>query len=232
MEIEDILRDFEKDSGKKPVIKGSLHQQLVTAMLNERMAPDLLPYKHELMEVIIGEIQSQQQFLLDSHEYGDSNAESGVISADFKLQLMIIETDIERLSYLVRLYIRTRLAKIDDFTIFYMNEIAADGSKSKLLSNQETEYMQKHFKILTQLYNNSFLKKFPDFLTLLDDTRGGDVMTTAPDLDLPVFIRVVCDNTIVLQLTGDELRLEKDGIYVVKYSLIKDYLELGDIVLI
>ena len=33
-------------------------------------------------------------------------------------------------------------------------------------SPEETEYMHKHFKILTQLYNNSFLKKMPHFLTL------------------------------------------------------------------
>ena len=36
----------------------------------------------------------------------------------FKLQLMIIETDLERLNYIVRLYIRTRLSKLNKFTIF------------------------------------------------------------------------------------------------------------------
>lgn len=233
MEIDDILADFERDTrGSSIESPTDLRQQLVTAMLNERMAPDLLPYKHTLMARILRGIQDQQQFLLDSYEYGDSNAEAGVISLDFKLQLMIIETDIERLSYLVRLYVRTRLAKIDDFTIYYINKTAEENGGQSLLSDPEKNYMHGHFKILNQLYNNSFLKKFPNFLTLLDDTTGGENMVTAPDLDQPVFIRVVCNDTILLHLGNDELELAKDGIYVVRYRLIMKYLELGDVVLI
>lgn len=233
MEIDDILADFERDTrGSSIDSPTDLRQQLVTAMLNERMAPDLLPYKHTLMARILRGIQDQQQFLLDSYEYGDSNAEAGVISLDFKLQLMIIETDIERLSYLVRLYVRTRLAKIDDFTIYYINKTAEETGGQSLLSDPEKNYMHGHFKILNQLYNNSFLKKFPNFLTLLDDTTGGENMVTAPDLDQPVFIRVVCNDTILLHLGNDELELAKDGIYVVRYRLIMKYLELGDVVLI
>ncbi|OBA20979.1 GINS complex, Sld5 component [Metschnikowia bicuspidata var. bicuspidata NRRL YB-4993] len=233
MEIDDILADFEKDTrGARTESSAGLRQQLVTAMLNERMAPDLLPYKHTLMARILRGILDQQQFLLDSYEYGDSNAEAGVISLDFKLQLMIVETDIERLSYLVRLYIRTRLAKIDEFTIYYINKTAEELPGEPLLSEPEQSYMHGHFKILNQLYNNSFLKKFPSFLTLLDDTTGGENMITTPDLDRPVFIRVVCDDTIVLHLGNDELELVKDGIYVVRYRLIMKYLELGDVVLI
>ncbi|KAM9935233.1 hypothetical protein OXX80_005197 [Metschnikowia pulcherrima] len=230
MEIDDILADFERESRGPTLTPEEIQQQLVTAMLNERMAPDLLPYKHELMATVLSRISDQQQFLLDSYEYGDSNAGAGVIGSDFKLQLMIVETDIERISYLVRLYIRTRLAKIDEFTIHYINRTAVDGDA--LLSAPEKEYMHGHFKILNQLYNNSFLKKFPGFLTLLDDTTGGENMVTAPDLDQPVFIKVVCKDTIMLYMGSDELELEKDGIYVVRYRYIQRYVELGDVVLI
>lgn len=232
MEIEDILQEFETSARPSKLSSSqNLYLQLVTAMLNERMAPDLLQYKHELMNQVLTELLNQQQFLLDSHEYGDSNAESGIVSSDFKLQLMIIETDIERLSYLVRLYIRTRLAKIDNFTIYYINETAEEDSK--LLSAQEKDYMHKHFKILTQLYNRSFLKKLPNFLTLLDDTTGGQSMITTPEVELPVFIRVRSESPIFLHLGNEgELELVKNGIYVVKYRLIKKYLEIGDISLI
>lgn len=233
MEVEDILQEFETTArpSKVPTSAG-LYQELVTAMLNERMAPDLFPYKHKLMARVLAELLSQQQFLLDSHEYGDSNAESGIVSADFKLQLMIIETDIERLSYLVRLYIRTRLAKIDNFTIYYIKETAEEAGED-LLSLQEKDYMHKHFKILTQLYNNSFLKKLPNFLTLLDDVNGGQSMITAPDVELPVFFRVLSEEPIILHLGNEgELELVNNGIYVAKYRLIKKYLTIGDIVLI
>lgn len=236
MEIDDILNEFERQV-RAPTIKKSpnLNLQLVAAMLNERMAPDLLPYKTELMDQVRTEIQHQQQVLLDSYEYGDINAEAGVISSDFKLQLMIMETNIERIAYLLRLYIRTRLAKIDNFTIYYINRSAEEGSENNLslLSPAERSYLHKHFKILTQLYNASFLNKLPSFLQLLDDTTGGENMIATPYVDQPVFIRVVCAQPIVLTLEGnDELTLSKNGIYVVKYQLIKLYIEIGDIVLI
>lgn len=236
MEIDDIITEFELTARAPTGVKSeNLNQQLVTAMLNERMAPDLLPYKHELMKEVLTKLLNQQQYLLDSYEYGDSNAESGVLNSDFKLQLMIIETEIERLSYLVRLYIRTRLAKIDTFTIYYISETSSESKDAlSLLSEQERSYMHKHFKILTQLYNNSFLKKFPDFLQYLDDNFGGQSMIATPNLDQPVFIRVVREKPIVLNLGDEEgeLELVQNGVYVVRYHLIKMYLELGDIILI
>lgn len=235
MDIDDILHEFEAGARSGNARESeTLHKQLVTAMLNERMAPDILPYKDELMKTVLAELLSQQQFLLDSYEYGDSNAESGVLSADFKLQLMIIETDIQRLSYLVRLYIRTRLAKIDSFLIHYINQTEDQKKEDKpLLSPQERDYMHKHFQILTQLYNNSFLKKFPNFLTLLDDNAGGQKMVDMPDIEQPVFIRVISKEPIVLSLGSEgELELVNNGVYVVRYRLIKEFLELGDIVLI
>lgn len=243
LDIDDILLEFEDSRGHTSNVQSSkntiqklqsIYDQLVIAMLNERMSPELLPYKHSLLQDVLKQLSDQQQYLLDSHEYGDSNVESGIVTGDFKLQLMIIETDIERLNYLVRLYLRTRLSKIDKFTIYYINETANDDpNKDLLLSQEETEYMHKHFKILTQLYNNCFLKKMPHFLTLLDDTSGGQSMITSPDINQPVFIKVTTKSPITLVLDEDEdLELIENGIYVVKYSLVKRYIEIGDILLI
>ncbi|KAK7681173.1 hypothetical protein QCA50_015788 [Cerrena zonata] len=75
--IDDILNEFDPTLvNKKNVPKRSLSEELVTAMLNERMAPELLPYKHTLMDLVLLQISSQQQYLLDSHEYGDSNGDT------------------------------------------------------------------------------------------------------------------------------------------------------------
>ncbi|KAF3988348.1 hypothetical protein FT663_02382 [Candidozyma haemuli var. vulneris] len=235
MEIDDILKDFESSAHPQPKLQSNtIEQELIQAMINERMAPELLPYKHDVMEIVLSRIQSQQQLLLDSHEYGDSNAEAGVVSSDFKLRLMIVETDIERISYIVRLYIRTRLSKIEKFTIYYINETAEelDSSRSRL-SAQERSYMQKFFQILTQLYNNSFLRKLPSELALLDGDQDITPMVTEPDLDLPVFVKVETSSPILISLGDDDsLELEKDGVYVVKYRLIRRYLQIGDVVLI
>lgn len=237
MEVDDILKDFDRDVQGQRTQKYDIYQQLTQATLNERMAPEVLPYEHELLTQVLNQLTEQQQFLLESHEYGDANMETGIIQSDFKLQLMIIETDIERLNYLVRLYLRIRLSKIDKFTIHYVNltsqeEKEVPGKKS-LLSEEEIDYMHKHFKLLTNLYNNSFLKHMPDYLTLLDDSGGGQQMVVTPDIDQPVFIKVNSKEVITVSLDEeDDLDLEEGGIYVVKFSLIRKYLEIGDVSLI
>lgn len=246
MDIDDILQEFEQSSGQilqtgektgeksRFVSQESIYHGLVQAMINERMSPELLPYKKELLAHVLAQLSMQQQYLLEYHEYGDTNSDTGVLGGDFKLQLMIIETEIERLNYLVRLYLRTRLSKIDNFTIHYINILAEETPDTKsLLSKQEIEYMHQHFKILTQLYNSCFLKKMPKSLTLLDDTSGGQLMITTPDLNEPVFIRYISKNPVTIPMNDqEELELVKNGIYVVKYSLIKAYLQLGDVELI
>lgn len=227
MEVDDILRDFEADSAKPA--RANISARLTQAMLNERMAPEILPYEHELMQETLTQIENQQQYLLDCHEYGDSNADLGLVSGDFKLQLMIIETDIERLNFLVRVYLRARLAKLDDYNLYYINLTLDEDNK--MLSQAELEYLRGHFKILTKLYNNSFLKKMPEFLTLLDDTSGGQSMITAPDTNELVFVRIRGRDLTVSTLEED-FELVARGIYVVRYSLIARYIQLGDIDLI
>ncbi|KAG2735671.1 hypothetical protein G9P44_001885 [Scheffersomyces stipitis] len=247
-DIDDILQEFDQrskfapkksqKSARSTSSSQTIYNELTTAMLNERMAPELLPYKHELLRNVLDQISNQQQYLLDSHEYGDMNAQTGIVSGDFKLQLMIIETDIERINYLVRLYLRARLSKISKFTIHYIKTTVDESTESlpeskSLLSPEETEYMTKHFKILTDLYNNSFLKKMPDHLRLLDNESSGENMVVAPDVNEPVFIKCITKDLITVPLgDGDELELEENGIYVVKYRLIQKYVSIGDVVLI
>lgn len=245
--IDDIIEDFAeqnrhtakrfKSSNKAISSNVNIYDELVKAMLNERMAPDLLPYQHKLINEVLTKLSNQQQYLSDSHEYGDTNASSGIVDGDFKLQLMIIETEIERLSYMLRLYLRSRLSKIDKYTIHYISETSnpEEGSQedSLLVSKQEMEYMHQHFKILTQLYNNSFLKKMPHFLTFLDDTSGGQSMISKPPVNNHVFVKLVSKKPFVISLDEDEdLELTENGIYVVKYKFIKPYVEIGDVVLI
>ncbi|KAI3406990.2 SLD5 [Candida oxycetoniae] len=240
MDIDDILKEFERSSSKKfEKSSTNICQELTEAMLNERMAPELLPYKGSLMSTILSYISNQQQLLLDSHEYGDMNSGNGIISDDFKLRLMIIETDVERLSYLVRLYLRTRLTKLNKFTIYYVNESHNNSGdddneeeQKQLLSVEERDYINNYLKLLTQLYNNCFLKKLPNILTLLDDNVGGQNMITTPDTDSLVFVKCISDVPITVYMDEEEMDLERDGVYVVKYSLIKAYLDIGDVKLI
>ena len=72
-------------------------------------------------------------------------------------------------------------------------------------------------------------------LTYLDDTSGGQSMIVEPDSDQPVFIKCTLEVPILLDYDGAteiDLELIKKGVYVVKYSLVKRYIDIGDVVLI
>ncbi|WEJ93767.1 GINS complex subunit [Yamadazyma tenuis] len=226
MEVDDILRNFDTEVGQrsqKP--KVDLYTSLSRVMLNERMAPEILPYQKDLLDEVLSRITNQQQLLLDSHEYGDVNIDSGIITSDYKLQLMIMETDIERL---------IRLSKLETFTIHYIRLTGErDDTKATLLSDEEQEYLTKYMGLLQSLYNNSILKKIPRELTYLDEVESDISMVTTPDVDEMVFIKVLRDETITIPLEDeDELQLEKDAVFVVKYGLISGYLNIGDVILI
>lgn len=229
MEVDDILNDFNNEVEKTK--KEDLYTRMSHAMLNERMAPELLSYDKELLDEVLSKITDQQQLLLDSHEYGDVNIDTGIITSDFKLQLMIMETDIERLNYLIRLYFRIRLSKLEKYTLYYI-KLSNQDNKKAIISEQERDYMYKYMTLTQTLYNNSILKKVPAELSYLDDEKGDISMVLEPDIDELVFIKVVTLEPITITFGEDELDLVKDGIFAVRYNLIRKYLELGDVRLI
>lgn len=217
MEFDDIINEF---TGAGTQRAECLDILLVRCMVNERMSPEILPFETELLQEVLKKLELQQQWLLDCHELNSGDS-------DFKLQLMIAETEIERLNYLVRMYLRTRLAKLDKFPAYYL------GENRLLLSENELDYIKQHFRILTRLYTDSFLKKMPPSLALIDDTRGGEQMVETPDLDQPVFFQYLGEKGVEVDLGGDDfIDLQKGGIYVVRYSAIKRFLATDDIILI
>jgi GINS complex subunit 4 len=58
---------------------------------------------------------------------------------DLKLKLLIVESELERVKFLIRGYLRMRLAKIDKYTLY----IQQNEGLLKRLSTEEVQYMQR-----------------------------------------------------------------------------------------
>lgn len=242
--FDDILNEFElnaKNELKKNEnfidhfkSNNNLYQELSRTMISERLAPEILPFKAELLKNTLSGIENKRQFLIYSNEYDIINDESDFSKSSHKLELILIQTEIERLSFLIRIYLRTRISKIDSHLIYYLKKVLEpDKQNDKLLfSDNEIIYMKKHFQILTNLYNDTFLKKIPSTLTLLDDTSAGQSMIQKPFLDQHVFIKSTSKIPITIILDSDKLQLENDGNYILRYKLVKEYLETNDLMLI
>jgi len=108
--FDDILRDFERDArpneANQTKLKENDLQELTQAWISERMAPELLEYKDALIERILSRIREQVEFIeLNSIELQTQEK-------DIKLQLMIIESELDRVNFILRSYLRTRLSKV------------------------------------------------------------------------------------------------------------------------
>ncbi|ODV83182.1 hypothetical protein CANARDRAFT_30273 [[Candida] arabinofermentans NRRL YB-2248] len=220
MDFDDILRDFE--SGSRGSVRNDEIERaedvakLTQAWIMERTIPELLPYEEELIDRLLGRIRKQIEFIeLNSLELQKHEKQ-------IKLLLVIVESELDRVQFLIRSYTRTRLLKIDKYAVHTrMNEI------HKLSSNEIT-YMERHLQLLMELYNNQFLKNLPEALQAIDETAGGVSMIDQPDLNQPVFVKVLNDNSI--EIDDEEVELTKDGIYVLRYKAVSDLIRIGDVI--
>ena len=231
------------------------YQKLITHWKNERMSPELLPYPHHLMTRTLIRIQERIELIETlSMGYLEDNQE---LTVDSKLPLLCMEAELERLKFLVRSFIRCRLSKIDKYSIYLrqQSELPNNAGLSRLdllMSKEEVKYHMKHSDILLKLFNNAVLKHLPEELQAVNDTEGSISMIDEPDWNKTVFILVcggVVDESgidsklttdddgkhcysVIIEDLNEEIYLLIGAVYVIRYSVIRDLMTEGRVVLI
>lgn len=115
------------------------------AWISERTCPELLPFEHQVIERLMSRIRSQMEYIethsmnLRSTSITTNPLSNGVpnLGDDTKLRLLIVETDMERAKFVIRGYLRTRLSKVDKFSVYFLES----RKQQKKLSAGEMEYM-------------------------------------------------------------------------------------------
>uniref|UniRef100_A0A8H7N9M9 GINS subunit domain-containing protein n=1 Tax=Bionectria ochroleuca TaxID=29856 RepID=A0A8H7N9M9_BIOOC len=111
MDIDDILREVDPTSSGVPNETGDL-QSLTRLWVAERSAPELLEWPSGgLFERINDRIKAQIEKI---------EILTGDMDPKTNFALIVIQTELERYKFLVRSYLRARIAKIDKhtFTIY------------------------------------------------------------------------------------------------------------------
>ncbi|MCJ1363362.1 GINS complex subunit [Acarospora aff. strigata] len=218
MDIDDILAEIDSDS--VPQETRDL-QELTRAWIAERAAPELLPWPESLMERTVDRIRQQIELV---------ETQTGNMDPKANFSLIIIQTELERFKYLVRSFLRARIAKIDKHALY----ILTAGAMKSRLSPSELQYLTAHQSLLHAHYQSSFLSSFPTQLQRLDDTAGGISMIEQPDLDKAVFIRVMRDvhEPVVIEGTDTAFEMRRGDVFVVRYSAIRENVQQGDVELI
>lgn len=139
--------------------------------------------------------------------------------------LIVIQTELERYRYLVRSYLRARIAKIDRHTLHYLS---TDALRSRL-SEMELAYATRHQALLHNHYLSSFLSSFPPNLQNLNDASAGISMIEAPDLESAVFIRLLKDASVAARGVDedDDAEMKESDIVILRWSDAKPLVDAG-----
>ncbi|OIW34394.1 GINS complex, Sld5 component [Coniochaeta ligniaria NRRL 30616] len=217
MDIDDILREVDPISNAVPAETRDL-QALTRAWVAERSAPELLPWPADgLFERINDRIKNQIEKVEEM---------TGDMDPKTNFALIVIQTELERYRYLVRSYLRARIAKIDRHTLHYLS---TDALRSRL-SEVELAYATRHQALLHNHYLSSFLASFPAPLQNLNDASANINMIDSPDLDTAVFVRLLRDTMVESRGIDADGALEgKDGsILILRWSDAKPLVDKGD----
>ncbi|KAL8675073.1 MAG: hypothetical protein Q9168_000556 [Polycauliona sp. 1 TL-2023] len=259
MDIDDILAEASGD-GSPPETRDL--QELTRAWVTERSAPELMPWPSDLMDRILGRIHQQVRLWPPGGSWMNANAagrvqievveeQVGNVDPKTNFRLIIIQTELERFKFLVRSFLRTRMAKVDTARFDsiqschqcmlmygqidkYALYLLSNPIQTARLSASELQYANSHQTLLEAHYRSSFLSQFPTSLQRLDDTAGGISMIEQPDTDTAVFVRALRDieEPIVVEGTDIDFEMRRGDVYVVRWSAVRAHVTSGDAELI
>lgn len=237
------------------------HQLLTRAWTSERCAPDLLPYPAPLMSRVMSRVQTQISRIEDLASSGGAPPPSLAANTNYNygqrygnkggpqntnLILSILQTDLSRTQFLVRSFLRQRLAKLTKYAGWYLAQLADDhssGTGSTYLSPAETQFLRAHQALLSEFYGASFLNAFPPALRRLDDATGGVPMVEPPDAGTAVVVRCLVDGVWSNEADVDgagsedaaatvELRMRRGEVWVVRWRDVRRGVERGELELL
>lgn len=224
MNLDDIINSLGRRAPRVAAYDASPAQRLRRWWIAERSAPVLLEYQEALLQEVIASARALRDYIeetsIDLMESQEGAQPSAHGLGELKTQLLLCESELERVKYVARSYKRARLAKIDMTPLYYLK---LQDTPEKCMSKDEWIYCHRRTELESASYFSGFLHNFPPDLQSLTEEEGQISMVDEPDVDKPVPIRAQED--LGVRLVGsEEVQLEKNGLYLLRFSAISDLL--------
>ncbi|KAG4092449.1 GINS complex, Sld5 component [Neocallimastix lanati (nom. inval.)] len=189
---------------------------LMKSWINERCSPDILPYNN-LVNDLLEQLEVQSEII-------EANKNENVNAA---FQNMLCQQEMDRVKFIIKNYLRTRLQKIEKYANFiYENK----DTYYERLSDKEITYCEQYKELVDAHLLKSSLETAPAFLRELNgkNMKGKSIR---PILDEPVFCRIKEDIGNVQiqgsQGSSESVYMEKNNIFMLRYKSIESFLEEG-----
>ncbi|KAF8063366.1 hypothetical protein FPV67DRAFT_239484 [Lyophyllum atratum] len=197
-------------------------QQLIRHWTNERNCPDILAAQEELLVTILDHIRRQSQTVQLLR--GDAST-----SEDEHVRIMLAQTEMERVKFIVRSYIRTRQYKIDKYARF----IRTDAEIQTRLTAGERDHASRYADILDRHLYKCVLQSLPETQAQLDDSPAFvPPMINQPDKTRPVFVHALQDCPPIRLPDGTALEMQKGHISLVPYYVVEQLVARGEVELV
>ncbi|KAK9498526.1 hypothetical protein O3M35_003139 [Rhynocoris fuscipes] len=209
MSLETFLNEIEDgvDGEEDEVLTAAAVLQILNeAWINEKLSPELLPHKSEYVEVMMEQITQMEENV------------SRLNPTD--LRNLIHRQELERIRYLIRSYLRIRLAKIEKYSLSLFNT-------RDIMSAEETDYLREYLALSVEP-----LKSLCDRMSGPIGNLNPKQIEISPDLETHVFIKSKCDLTEALIVNDDEIVLKEGSQHIIPYSVVREHIKENRVFLI
>ncbi|KAF9555942.1 Sld5-domain-containing protein [Agrocybe pediades] len=201
---------------------GTPLEQLTRHWMNERHAPDILPAQEELLTSLLDHLRRQSDAVQLLREDPST-------SEDEHIRIMLVQTEVERVKFIVRSYVRTRLFKIEKYARF----ITTNAEIQTRLTAAELDHASRHAKLTDQHFYLSVLQGLPEKQSHLDDSPlFVPPMISEPDKTRPVFVHALQRCPRIRLPDGATLDMEKGHISLMPYAVVEQLVARGEVELI
>jgi GINS complex subunit 4 len=178
------------------------------AWQNEKNSPEILNYEGYLVHEVTEQLQRREDQLM-----------AGATSVQEQFTANLLKMEMERVRYILKSYLRIRLAKIERF---YPHLIANEGDMDRL-SEEEKQFCITFGNAVVAHFHNAFLRHVPELISQPFSSEDRSVPT--PDLDKHVMCRVL-EDIEAYEIDRDEepLRMVAGDIFVFRYRAIRPLL--------
>ena len=112
-------------------------ERLKLALFNEKLAPVLLPHNDDLVKRIKELTKEQSDMIAELEATAEPTS---------MLQRSLYEMELERVNYMLRSYMRTRLLKISRFSIY----LDTSDETRAALSKNELDFLKRYLQMYRQ----------------------------------------------------------------------------------
>merc|ERR1712224_46223 len=207
-----------------------LYEQLRRSLCNERVAPEVLPFKSNIISTTnkwVDYLETEIAIHYPPNSLNEFN----------QLRLKRYLQELSRLKYILSSYYKSRLQKIQHFVLHYSRMLEQNITRN-IFSNIEETFIKEYETAWTKHMNSCVTDYLPiQFQGLLHQVRSKEStppdMGRRPDLDRHVIFRALEDLNDIDDKEDVKLEdIEKGSRWVCRYSTISPLLQEDKIELI